>query len=301
MVRPANFGFNLETADNNSFQKNDRNWSAFEVQKKALKQFDEVVKKIQNAGIQVVVCKDSSLPKKPDAIFPNNWFSTHRDGTVVTYPMFSKLRRKERSKSIIRKISKKFGINKKVQLEAFEKVNLYLEGTGSMVLDRKNRIAYVCKSPRSNKLVLKQFCKCLNYKPVFFKAIDKKQQPIYHTNVMMSVGADFVFLCKHALKRKKDEKKLMSEFKKTGKEVIEISYKQMVSFGCNVLQVKDSKGKPVLLMSETAYRSLKRKQLRKLEPKTKILHCPIDVVEYYGGGSLRCMIAEIFLPNKLKS
>ena len=298
MVRPANFGYNKETAKNNAFQKSGKDLTSSKIQKRAVKEFDKAVKKIRKAKIKVIVATDSQVPKKPDAIFPNNWISTHQNGTILTYPMFAAIRRKERNAAMIKKLEKKFRIKTHVQLEAFENEEMFLEGTGSMILDRKNKIAYACRSERTSEIVFKQFCKTMGFKPFLFNAVDKNKKPIYHTNVMMSLGVDFVMICMDSIPDKKERKRLKKQFKKTNKKVIKISYKQMLSFACNTLQVENAKGKRLLLMSTTAYSSLTKKQLHLLKSRTKILHCPIHIIEYFGGGSLRCMMAEIFLPNK---
>lgn len=298
MIRPASFGYNSETAKNNAFQKKKKRLGSSDIQKRAIIEFDNAVKKIKKAKIKVIVATDSKKPKKPDAIFPNNWLSTHQDGVLVTYPMFSNKRRAERDPAILKKLEKKFVIQKEIKFEAFENAGLFLEGTGSMVLDRENKIAYACQCERTDPDLFKQFCTSMGYKSCLFKAVDKANKPIYHTNVMLSVGVDFVMICWDTIKGKKDRKRLKKHFKKTGKRVVEISYKQMLSFACNSIQLKNKKGKRILLMSSAAFSSLKKKQLRILKAKTRILHCPIEVIEHYGGGSLRCMVAEIFLAEK---
>ncbi len=295
MVQPSNFGYNSETAKNNAFQKKGKHLSSSEIQKTALKEFKKAVNKIRKAKIDVLVVKDSKAPKKPDAVFPNNWLSTHRDGTVVTYPMYSKKRRHERNPTFIQKLEKHFTVRKQIQLEAFEDAEMFLEGTGSMILDRDNKIAYACQSERTDPIVFNNFCQSMGYKPCLFTALDKSKQPIYHTNVMMSVGTDFVMICSKTIRKKKERKRVLKQLKKTGKKVIEISYKQMISFACNTLQVRNKKGKRYLLMSSTAYSSLDKKQLKQLKSITNVLHCTIPTIEYFGGGSLRCMVAEIFL------
>jgi len=298
MVRPACFGYNQETAKNNVFQNKGTQLSASAIQKKALKEFDQVVEKFRKEKIHVIVAKDKASPKKPDAIFPNNWLTTHKDGSVLTYPMFSPKRRKERNKRFVKLLEKDFKVKKKIQFEAFEKVDLFLEGTGSMILDRENKIAYACESKRTDPTVFKEFCKCMGYKACLFNAVDQAKKPIYHTNVMMSVGADFVMICMDSIRSKKEQKKLKSLFKKTNKTIIKISYKQMLNFAGNTLQVQNKQGKKYLLMSSTAHASLNKKQLEMLAAKTYLLQCPIPTIEYFGGGSLRCMIAEVFLNRK---
>jgi len=298
MVRPANFGFNKETAKNNAFQNKGKQYSATDIQKKALREFKGVVKRLKEEKINIIIAKDSKRPKKPDAIFPNNWISTHHNGTLVTYPMYSPKRRKERSGAILKKLEKLFIVKRHIQFEGYEIADMFLEGTGSMIFDRENKIAYACKSVRTHPVLFKHFCKTMGYKACLFRANDKSKNPIYHTNVMMSVGADFAVVCMDSISSKKERSRLKKQFKKTGKQAVEISYKQMVNFAGNMLQVENSKGQSILLMSTAAYRSLKKKQIKVLKNKTKIVHCSIPIIEYFGGGSLRCMIAEVFLPKK---
>lgn len=296
MVRPSNFGYNVETANDNAFQKKGKQWSDAQIQKKALKEFKGVVKLLRKAKISVMVIKDDKHPKKPDAIFPNNWITTHRNGLVITYPMFSPKRRFERNEKIIKRLKKHFHINKRIKYEAFEIADMFLEGTGSIVFDHKNKIAYACKSQRTNPVVFKDLCKSIGYKSILFKAVDAAKNPIYHTNVMMSIGADFAIVCSDSIPSKKHKERVLKQLKKAKKAVIEISYQQMQSFAGNVLQVKNKKGKRILLMSTTAYDAFTKEQLTVLKKKTEILQFSIPVIEHYGGGSLRCMIGELFLP-----
>jgi len=296
MVRPANFGFNEQTAASNAFQSAKTKLSKSQIKKKALKEFDTFVKKLRTKGIQVHVAKDSSKPIKPDAIFPNNWVSFHQNGTLITYPMFAPIRRLERQKSVLKLIQKTFKVDQKLAFENWESLGFYLEGTGSMVLDRVNKITYACLSPRTNKKVIKRICKATGYQAEVFNALDKKGQEIYHTNVMMAMGDTFVVIALDSIQNKKERKSILKRFKQTKKEVIEISYAQMSAFAGNMLLVKNRKGKRILVMSTQAYRSLKKKQIKQIEKHSSILHSSINTIEQFGGGSTRCMMAEVFLP-----
>lgn len=296
MVRPAHFGFNKETFANNSFQKNDDSISTKKISKKALEEFDQFVEKLRKNGINVLVGEDDPNTVKPDAVFPNNWITFHEDGLVITYPMFAESRRTERQLAHIEKIVQHFDISKKIELDPYEKINIFLEGTGSLVLDRTNKIAYACISPRTHDTLIKKFCDITGYEQQVFQAVDENNQAIYHTNVMMTVGEDFVIICKDSIQNKEEKKRLVQRFKDTNKEIINISFDQLNSFAGNMLQVENEKGETFLVMSERAFKALKKKQIKQIEKYTTILHSPLKTIENYGGGSARCMIAEIFLP-----
>jgi hypothetical protein len=298
MVRPANFGFNEETAVNNAFQRRDGELSPDAVRKQARKEFDRFVEALREAGVQVIVAQDSARPFKPDAVFPNNWVSFHQEGLIITYPMFAPLRRKERRRSVIEAVlDAGFSANKRVNIAFNEKINRYLEGTGSVIFDHVHRLAYACLSPRTDAQLLQELCQLLDYKPVVFHAADGQGQDIYHTNVMMALGEDFVVVCLESVQDATERQKLKALFEKTGKEIVEISLEQMNSFAGNMLQVRNDREETILVMSEQAYRALKPVQIATLERHTRLLHCPIDVIERYGGGSARCMMAEVFLPE----
>ena len=298
MIRPANFGFNEETASNNSFQSKDETLTSDQIKTKAIAEFDAFAKKMKAEGINVMVIEDSKTPIKPDAVFPNNWVSFHADGTVLTYPMYSELRRNERRDDILKKLHDDFDISSTYRLEKFEAENIFLEGTGSMILDRVNKIVYACTSPRTNPILLKSFCDLMNYEAAVFKAVDGNGEDIYHTNVMMALGEDFVVICLDTIPDENEKATVLDFFKKTNKEIIEITYKQMMSFAGNMLQVRNTSGDTYLVMSSQAYRSLTENQIEKIQQKTKILHSTIDTIERFGGGSARCMMAEVFLPSK---
>lgn len=298
MVRPATFGFNTETAKDNVFQSNNFNNSSEEISAKAIVEFDRLVNKLKDQGITVEVIEDDKDLKNPDAVFPNNWISFHHPNCVVTYPMFAKKRRGERRQSIIETIQQKYEIKSHLKFESFEEENKFLEGTGSMIFDRMNNIAYACKSVRTEETLLKEFCKTMNFEKVLFDAIDKNAVPIYHTNVMMCLAADFVIICLESISEDSQRNYLKQKLEATGKEIIDISLKQMGEFAGNMIQLKNSNSEKFLIMSSRAYQSLTQTQLKYIQAKTNIIHSDLTTIETYGGGSARCMIAEIFLNKK---
>lgn len=295
MIRPVNFGFNAETAVNNAFQLagNDHN-----AQEKALAEFDAFVKLLRERGVDVTVIDDTDEPHTPDSIFPNNWISFHDDGTVCLYPMYATNRRLERKPVVLETIAKQFKIGKKIDFSYYEQKDLFLEGTGSMVLDRENKIAYACLSPRTSRKVLQIFCDQMGYKAVVFDAVDEKGAPIYHTNVMMCVADKYAVICLDSLSKKKEKDEVTGTIKNSGKEIIDISLDQMNRFAGNMLQVENRKGEKLLVMSTRAYESLTPKQLKKLSSFNEIIHSDLSAIEINGGGSARCMMAEIHLPSK---
>ena len=298
MVRPSFFGYNEETAANNAFQKNDSSLTKKQIAQKAIKEFDCFTKKLKARGVNLVIAQDTKRPVKPDAVFPNNWITTHNSGTLITYPMFAAQRRKERSEEIIKMIRSKYLVKKIIELEAYEKADLFLEGTGSMIFDRPNRIVYACLSPRTSTMVLDKFCEYMDYEAVVFDALDGAGQAIYHSNVMMALGETFVVICLDTIRDAAQKDALIKRFVHTGKAIIEISMEQMMSFAGNMLQVRAKDNEPLLVMSEQAFSSLKKTQIRQLKKHTKIFHAPLPTIETYGGGSARCMMAEIFLEEK---
>jgi hypothetical protein len=298
MVRPANFGFNPETAASNAFQSKDEGLSADLIQKMAREEFDLFVETLQDAGVKVTVVEDTPSPLKPDAVFPNNWVTFHEDGTVVTYPMLSEMRRNERREDVIEMLAKDYLVKERIRLEDAENQGVMLEGTGSLILDRPNKIAYACLSPRTDETLLDSFCEKLAYKKVAFHSVDQNDQEIYHTNVMMALGETFVVICMDSVKDPKEKEMLENSFKTTGKEIITISFDQMNSFAGNMLQVRSEEGEPILVMSEQAFESLTDEQLDQLKEHTNLLYSPIYTIEKFGGGSARCMMAEVFLQEK---
>jgi hypothetical protein len=296
MVRPARFGFNAETAANNAFQTNDQSRSPAAIQREAVQEFDAFAAKLREAGVQVIVAQDSEEPLKPDAVFPNNWVSFHHDGTVVTFPMFSPLRRRERREEVIAQAVEEagFSTHARVHLENHEAEDRYLEGTGSMILDHDYRIVYACISRRTDAELLAEFASLTGYEPVAFRSVDEQGQDVYHTNVMMALGETFVVICLDSVKDENERAMLTAKFAATNKEIISISLAQMNSFAGNMLQVRNTTGDTFLVMSEQAYKSLTADQIVRIESHTRILHSALYTIETYGGGSARCMLAEVF-------
>lgn len=298
MVRPANFGFNPVTAASNAFQNSETDLSAAEIQTLALQEFDQFAAKLRAANIEVIAVADTLTPVKYDSIFPNNWFSTHSDGTLVLYPMYAPMRRLERREDIVAILSHHYTLNQRQELDKHELDERFLEGTGSLILDRPNKLAYACRSIRTNEQAFDEFCAKMDYEKVLFDATDADGQAIYHTNVMMAIGESFVVICMDSVKNKVEHERLKAHFARTNKVIIEISQEQMGSFAGNMLQVKNKEDVTFLVMSEQAYKSLTTIQIAEIETHTNILYSPIPTIEKFGGGGTRCMLAEIFLPRE---
>lgn len=296
MIKPVAFAFNAETAVNNAFQKSDD--VSEKTQHSALQEFNQMVQQLTDEGIEVMVVEDTPEPHTPDSIFPNNWFSTHDDRTMVLYPMFAENRRAERRHDIAQLLSDHFIMEDIIDLTAWEQKNQFLEGTGSMVLDRDLRICYACLSPRTDKELLELFCKQTGYECLAFHAKDANGQDIYHTNVVMSVGDAFMVVCMECIPDAYERDLIRQS---TSKELIEISLAQLEAFAGNMLEVVNTKGEHILVMSDTAYKSLTPEQITKLEKYARIIHPNLATIEQNGGGSARCMMAEIFLPKKNKT
>lgn len=296
MIRPVGFVYNEQTAVNNAFQSASAESEI--VQEKALAEFDTFVTVLRDNGVDVTVVQDTPDPHTPDSIFPNNWISFHSDGTVILYPMFAPNRRAERKPQVLDKISGKFTISKQEDLTAFEERDIFLEGTGSMVLDRDNRIAYACLSPRTDETVLHEFCSKMNYTPVVFIATDGNGRQIYHTNVMMCIADRYAVVCLESIASPPEQQKVSDTIIRTGKAIIPITLKQMNHFAGNMLQVENSRGETLLVMSSQAYESLSEEQISTLTAFNRIVHSPIPTIEKNGGGSARCMMAEIFLAKR---
>jgi hypothetical protein len=295
MVRPYQFYFNQQTAANNFFQSNINIENANEL---AIAEFDAMVEKLRAHQIKVNVVQDTKDPSTPDSIFPNNWVSTHTNGTLCLYPMFAQNRRAERKSTVINFLQSNYKIENTLDLTDLEKEGIFLEGTGSMVLDHQNKLAYGCLSERLDKNAFNEWCDKMQFKAIAFKAVDDKAQPIYHTNVMMCMGDQFVVICLESIPNELEKQLVLESFKKSNKEVIEISQDQLNHFAGNMLQVFDINEKPHLIMSEQAYNSLKTEQVKSLEKYNPILPISIPTIEALGGGSTRCMMAEIYLINK---
>jgi hypothetical protein len=295
MVRPYQFYFNQQTAANNFFQSNINIENANEL---AIAEFDAMVDKLRAHQIKVNVVQDTKDPSTPDSIFPNNWVSTHEGGTLCLYPMFAQNRRAERKSTVIDFLQSNYQIQNILDLTDLEKEGKFLEGTGSMVLDHQNRLAYGCLSERLDKNAFNEWCEKMQFKAIAFKAVDDKAQPIYHTNVMMCMGNQFVVICLESIPNEQEKQLVLESFKKSNKEVITISQDQLNHFAGNMLQVFDINEKPHLIMSKQAYNSLKTEQVNSLEKYNPILPISIPTIEALGGGSTRCMMAEIYLINK---
>jgi hypothetical protein len=254
MIRPVAFGFNTQTAQSNAFQNRDADQQL--VQQKAQQEFDVFVATLKSNGVNVTVVNDTIEPHTPDSIFPNNWVSFHDNGDVFLYPMQAENRRLERREDIIRQLEENFKANHVIDLSRFELKDQFLEGTGSMVLDRENKIAYACLSPRTNTEVLKAFCEYTGYKTITFNAFDQRGQAIYHTNVLMAIGSRFAVICLDSITNTQEKETVIASLKENGKEIIEISFEQMNSFAGNMLEVKNTAGETLIVMSQTAYLSL---------------------------------------------
>jgi hypothetical protein len=294
MIRPVNFGFNEETAGSNAFQN--RNADKNGIKEKARQEFDAMATILCENGVDVTVIEDTPEPYTPDSIFPNNWVSFHADGGIFLYPMQAENRRLERREDIIAQLEDHFEVKHIIDLSRFELENKFLEGTGSMVLDRENKIAYACISPRTDRDVLALFCKQADYKEVSFNAYDEYHQAIYHTNVLMCVGSRFVVICLESITGEDEKNAITTILKLTNKEIIGISFEQMNQFAGNMLEVRNSEGDTLIIMSKNAYNSLNQAQKTTLEKYGKLIWADINTIENNGGGSARCMMAEVHLP-----
>jgi len=302
MVRPVNFRYNAETAVNNYYQKVLDDLSPEQANQKATEEFDNFVGKLRSEDINVYVFQDDANPDTPDSIYPNNWVSFHADGRIGLYPMYAENRRLERREEIFEILADDFGfeVDEIEDFSDFENQGLFLEGTGSMILDRENHLAYAALSERTDIDVLESFCQRFGYEPVAFTAYQSykgERLPIYHTNVMMCLGPSFSVICLNCIDDI-DERKMVTEtLKKTGKKIVDISEVQKEHFAGNMLNVRNNKGEEYCVMSTAAYNSLRPDQIELIEKYATILHSSLDTIEALGGGSARCMMAEIFLPK----
>lgn len=296
MIRPAKFCLNTQTAESNAFQN--ALSAQVDSQKKALTEFDRLVGTLRLNNIKVIVIDDTPVPHTPDSVFPNNWISFHENGQIFLYPMLAGNRRQERRMDIIDSLGLQFKIEKIEDLSYFELTGRYLEGTGSMVLDRENQIAYACRSPRTSLMVLEEFCKLSGYQFIMFDAADEAGKAIYHTNVLMCIGEKFVVICLEAIPCAQDRTFLLNLFYKTNKEVIEISIRQMVHFSGNMLEVINDCSEYLLVMSNAAFDALNEDQINRLKKFCRIVSSDISTIEELGGGSVRCMLAEIKMPTR---
>ncbi len=298
MVEPIAFGFNAQTAENNYFQVQDESQNT---QAKALEEFQNFVAKLREAGVRVLVVKDTLDPHTPDSIFPNNWVSFGENGEVVLYPMFAPNRRVERRQDILDFVkSEGFEISKVTDWSRFENENRFLEGTGSMIFDHPNKLAYGSVSLRLDEKLFIDFCESIGYKPVVFHSYQtagNERLPIYHTNVMMCVADQYVVICLDCIDNEQERKNVVETIENSGKEIIEISEGQMQQFAGNMLQVRNTEGTPFLVMSAAAKNSLNEEQIQKIEKYNAIISSDLTTIETNGGGSARCMLAEVFLPK----
>lgn len=295
MIKPVAFDFNAETAVNNAFQQQGSNEQA---QQKAEAEFDGFVQKLTAAGVDVTVVQDTPVPHTPDSIFPNNWISFHDDGSIVLYPMYAANRRAERKQHVLDMIASKFEVKEQIDFSAKENEQLFLEGTGSMVLDRDKRIAYACLSPRTNKTVFEEWCNRMQFTPCSFYSVDETGAEIYHTNVMMCVADRYVVICLDSIRDEAERNHVIETIRNSGKKIIEVTYSQMNRFAGNMLQVQNNDGTKFLVMSSQAFHSLTTEQVKELELYNPIIHSDLTTIETNGGGSARCMMAEVFLPVK---
>jgi hypothetical protein len=296
-IRPGRFYPNPETAADNTFQR-DANCGSDALALLARKEFDAAVQTLRAAGVNVHVFDDTAEPDKPDAVFPNNWMSTHHDGRIALFPMYSNLRRRERRQDIVEELCKHYRVTQVIDYSAFEDEGCYLEGTGSLVFDHVNKIAYVSLSNRSNPKVIQRFVDDFSYEPVIFTSIGSNGQPIYHTNVMMCIGSDFAMVGLDAIPNKAERQQVRSRLKKTGKEIVELSVDQIANFAGNTIELQNKSGVKLLVLSSRAARALTEEQRKTLTRYARPLPLELPTIEL-AGGSARCMIATIHLPPQL--
>jgi hypothetical protein len=298
MIRPARFCSNPQTAASNAFQHAGAHQDPDAIQLAAEREFDGLAAALENAGVEVAVVTDGTSPDKPDAVFPNNWLSTHADGTVVLYPMQALNRRWERRPQVICELAAGDGliVGATYDLSDAEQADQFLEGTGSLVLDRAHRIAYACLSPRTNPTLLERWCGRMGYEAVSFAAVSDGR-PIYHTNVMMSVGERLAVVCFEAITADEERRRVRDSLIRTGHDLLAISVAQMHAFAGNMLELQTSNGRSVFVMSQRAYGSLTAEQRAQIREHSDIVSVPIPTIEDHAGGSVRCMLGEIFLPK----
>lgn len=300
MIRPVHFRMNEQTAVNNYFQE-DLNLKNAEINRKAQREFDDFVEVLRANGVNVIVESDDELLDTPDSVFPNNWVSFHENGDIAIYPMFAENRRKERREEVFMTLEGEgFKIENIIDYTSAEDEGLFLEGTGSLVLDRENKIAYCALSPRADEDLFIEFCEDFDYFPVVFNAyqtVNNQRMPVYHTNVMMCIGARIAVICFESIDDKKERKQVHQQLKNTGKEIVTITESQMHQFAGNMLQLKGTNNQDLLIMSQSAYNSLTQEQVRAIEKYCKIVSSSLETIETCGGGSARCMMAEVFLPK----
>lgn len=297
MVRPHHFAFNEQTMASNAFQQNS-GAEQQEVVQKATEEFDQMVKLLRSKEVEVIVKQDTPTPPKPDAIFPNNWVVFHHDGDVSLFPMEAVNRRYERRQDILDHLKQEFVVREVNDLSAPEKEGRYLEGTGSIIFDHQHRIAYACISSRTDAGLFSDFCKNRGYEEQTFESVDENEKAVYHTNVIMCIGKKLAVLCTESIRNEKQKERVKKRLRETGHELVEISLRQVLQFAGNMLQLTSKTGEELLVMSSRAYQSLTTEQISCIEQHCRIVHTPLTTIEDIGGGSARCMMAEIFLPTK---
>ena len=295
MVRPAHFGYDAAAADDNAFMRPAQRLSAGEIEQRAREEFDAMLGELRGAGVEVIVVEDSDAPWKPDAVFPNNWFSTHADGTVVTYPMRPPPRRLERDNGVVELLERRFVVDRRIALEPYEASEQFLEGTGSLVLDRVRRVAYACRSLRTDDEVARRWADLLDYRLILFDALDADGRPIYHTNVMLAVGLTEAIVCSASIPADQ-RREVLDTLRATGRELIEIELAQVDRFCGSALELRDGEGRRRWVMSSQAYSGFTAQQAGRLARRGPIVHASLEAIEQLGGGSARCMIAEVVLP-----
>jgi hypothetical protein len=300
MIRPVQFCCNTQTAVSNLFQNQDQESTPEELQAAALKEFDQYVALLQKNDINVLLVEDTVSPVTPDSIFPNNWISLQPTGELITYPMCCENRRVERRVDLIEMLKSKYSIHREIDLSIHEKEGRFLEGTGSIIFDYRQEKAYACLSPRTDARVFGELCQQISYEGVLFHACDERGVPIYHTNVLMSIGEHNAVVCLDSISNTEERALLIQSLENSGREIIDISFEQMNQFCGNVLEVQNREGKSFLIMSDTAYRAFRPEQIECLRKNAvTILHTPLGTIESAGGGSARCMLAGIHSQSKL--
>lgn len=291
MVRPAAFGYNHETALTNSFQSK-LSLEQEAIQQNVLAEFDAMVKLLRGKGVEVNVFHDTPTPPKPDAIFPNNWISLHADGKLILYPMCTVNRRWERRADIVEEFKRKFPIQEVIDLTHYELEKRFLEGTGSIIFDHIHKVAYACLSPRTDRYLFVEVCDLLNYEPIYFHSVNEKSQAIYHTNVMMAMGDEYVVICLESIANLQERKSVEEKLVQTNHQIISISLEQVNHFAGNMLQLHTISGNKILAMSQSAYQSLIQSQIDQLTKYVELVPIAIPTIETIGGGSVRCMMGE---------
>lgn len=295
MIRPKAFGYNTQTAKTNSFQRpilDDENLLT-QVQG----EFDKMVDQLREKGVEVMVVEDTAEPAKPDAIFSNNWLTTHDDGKLITYPMFAPNRRSEVRRDILEQLKEKYGFTSDVDFTHYANARIFLEGTGSMVLDREAKMCYACLSPRTDERLLNEFCQLMKYEPMVFDALDHTGNDVYHTNVMMAIGKGYAVLCMECIEEQDERRALIRKIAESGKEIIPITASQMAAFAGNILHLQSKDGKDLILLSKRAHKILIDSQLEKLKKYGELVVVDIEHIEKVGGGGVRCMMTEILAPK----